>query len=620
MIPQKVAYLDLTTRKVRVEEVAPQVIRQFLGGRGMNMYLLRRHVIPRSDALAPCSPLIIGPGLLTGFKGLGASRCNISGKSPETGLLGDANIGGYFGAYLKQTGIDYLVITGQAKKPVYVDVSDEGIVIKDATDLWGRSTIETHRTLKERYGEASESLTIGLAGENLVRFACIVSRRKNVAGRTGLGCLMGAKNLKAIVVRGGKERVPVNKAGVTRLRRYLQGNLKEEPLVKLLREFGSAFLFMLINRRIGMGRAYNGQTTKIPENEDVSPRVLHDKYYRKRQGCYYCPVSCHHEYKVGDVVNEGPEYTILASFGPVLGIKNIEAVLRINEILNRYGLDGSSTANLIAWATELYQRGLINDATTCGLKLTWGDEAVITELIEQIVRREGFGEVLAGGAREAVARLGPTTVDYLIWTKYLPQSDPVDLRYFPAYALGNALSTRGSDHLRSRPTWEAHGLSPETLEAVYGGPVVADPRSYQGKGRVIWWWETYLAIIDSLGLCKLIAHNCSPGKLDFKFMAELIGCAAGLEITADELFRVGERIITTERDFLVGEGLSRCYDFPPPRYFVPLARQEGLKPEETDLALDRASFDGMLDEYYELRGWDQQGRPRAATREGLGIN
>lgn len=619
MLPQRVAYLDLDTKKVDIEDIPEEITRKFLGGRGINMYLLYQHVGPEIAPFSPQNPLIIGPGMLTGLKGISASRSNISGKSPETGLLGDSNIGGYFGAFMKRTGIDFLFITGASEKPVYIHLDGDSISIEDARDLWGKSTIETNTLLQKRHSSSSQSISIGVAGENLVRFACIINRRKNAAARTGMGCLMGAKRIKAIVVSGTKPVEPEDEAGFDALAKGLQAKLSEEPLVGLLREFGSLFLFILINRRIGMGRVYNGLSVRFPENKDISPQILKDKYCRGRAGCFSCPIACQHEYRVGEIVNEGPEYTTLGSFGPVVGIRELETILYINDLINRYGLDASSTANLIAWAIELFEKGIIDESITGGLKLGWGDDQAIIELIHQIAARRGFGDVLANGAKEAVEQLGQETSRYLIWGKNLPQSDPVDLRFFPAYALGNAVASRGFDHLRARPTWEAYRLPEETLRDIYGGYVSSDPRSYQGKGRVIWWREAYLSLFDALGLCKQIAMHCQPGVYDFDFLSELIRCATGMELTPEEVFAVGERIVTQERMFIVREGVTRKDDFPPQRYFEPLARQDGLKPEERNVKLDRPSYEQMLDEYYQLHGWDKQGKPLEKTKMRLGL-
>ncbi len=620
MLLQRIAYLDLASREISVGELPEETTRCFLGGRGINAYLLYHKVNSGTDPLSPENPLIIGPGLVTGLKGIGASRCNISGKSPETGLLGDSNIGGYFGSYMKRTGIDFLFITGKSSKPVYIYMDDRGISIEDAKEVWGKSTVETNRLLTERYGRYSQSISIGVAGENLVRFACIVNRQKNTAGRTGMGCIMGSKRLKAVVVNGSKALRPDNEVEFNSLAGEFQSGLVKEPLIKLLGDYGSSLLYILVNRRLGMGRVCNGLSTKFPQNKDISPNILKDKYYTGKSGCFSCPVSCHHGYRVGDTVSEGPEYSVLASFGPVVGITRLETVLYLNDLVNRLGLDSSSTANLIAWVIELIDKGVIDKKLANGLELGWGKEEAIIELVQQIAYRKDLGDILADGAKEAVKRLGEETGSYLVWAKNLPQSDPADLRYFPAYALGDATASRGLDHLRSRPTWESYRLDADTLRDIYGGEVSAAPRSYRGKWRVIWWWETYMALLDALGLCKLIAFHCQPGLIDFGFLSRLVGSASGISLTAEEMFAAGERIVNIERMFLVREGVKREDDLPPPRYFEPLEWQEGLKPEERDLKLDRLAFEHMLDEYYQLRGWDRQGRPLAETKERLGLN
>jgi aldehyde:ferredoxin oxidoreductase len=619
MLPQRVACVDLGSKNVEIKSIPEETSKRFLGGRGINIHLLYHSVKSETDPMSPQNPLIIGPGMVTGLKGIGASRCNISGKSPESGFLGDANIGGYFGAYMKRTGVDFLFITGAAAEPVYIYMDRENIAIRDASDLWGGSTVATNSILTERYGPGSQSISIGVAGEKTVRFACIVGRRKNTAGRTGMGCLMGAKRLKAVVVKGEGRVKPYDEAKFGKLTKNFQRGLGKEPLVKLLGDYGSSLLYILVNRRIGMGRSYNGLSTKFPDNIDVSPSILKDKYYTGKSGCYSCPVSCQHSYRSGEVENEGPEYSVLASFGPVVGIKRLETVLYINDLLNRLGLDASSTANLIAWTIELAKSDLIDSSLIGGLRLDWGNEDAIIELINQIAYRRGLGDILADGAKEAVKSFGSQSADCLIWSKNLPQSDPADLRYYPAYALGNATASRGLDHLRSRPTWETYRLSEECLRSIYGGDVSADPRSYRGKWRVVWWWETYLALFDALGLCKLIAFHCQPGLLDFEFFSRLVHYATGLELTSAEMFTVGERIVNLERMFLVREGITRQDDYPPRRYFEPLRWQKGLKADEKDLKLDRQAFDDLLDRYYDLRGWDNQGRPLARTMERLGL-
>ena len=624
MLKQKIAFLDLASGKVELKQIPEELIRKYLGARGINSYLLYNYVDKEVHPLDTENVLIVGCGLLTGVKGMSFARCTISGKSPESGLLGDANIGGKFGETMQKTGISYLVIKGKSKQPVYLVIENETISIKDAKDLWGKSVSQTGLMLKEKHGTKSESLCIGVGGENLVRYAGIFTRRKNTAARCGMGCIMGSKNLKAIVAIGNKELEPADPDALRQCIVDLNKKLNEEFLTQRLKEFGTANLYEIINMNIGMGRTYNGMTTVFQANKDISPQTLKEKYYTGKSSCQPCSIACQHKYKIKEgpykgTENDGPEYGVIAHIGPVLGINNLDAILKINQMLNEYGLDASSTCNIIAWMIELYQKGIIDDKLTGGIKLNWSDESLVIKLIDMIAQRKDFGDLLANGAREIVGKIGPKSAEYIYWVKYLPQSDPVDLRYLFAYSLGDAVSTRGADHLRSRPIWEAFGLPEEELEKIYGGPVSSNPQSYDGKGRVIWWWESYVTLFDCVGLCKLLAFHAMPGVFDFDLFAKFVNSATGLNLTAKEIFEVGERINVIERMFLAREGINRKNDYPPKRYFEPLEQKEGLPDEDKNLCLKRSGFDKMLGEYYQLRGCDEEGIPTTTVKKRLGI-
>jgi aldehyde:ferredoxin oxidoreductase len=626
LLQQKIAYINLSDGSVSINTLPEEVIRKFIGGRGVNSYLLYNYLPAGIDPLDARNILVVGAGALTGMRGVATARVTISGKSPETGLLGDANIGGHFGAALKKAGIGYLVISGASPKPVYVLVHEDKITIEDAKDLWGKDTIETEELIRVKYGINAQSLTIGQAGERKVRFACVMHGKKNAAGRTGMGCLMGAKGVKAVVVVGdGKELTPAFPEEFKTLTRELYQKVNSEFIMETFKKYGTAHLYEIVNNAIGMGRAYNGLSSAFTDNEDISPENLADNYYTGKSPCFSCGVACKHTYKINEgpfagVENEGPEYGVIGHFGPLLGIRRLEPILKINDLINRYGLDASSTANLIACAIELFQEGVIDKETTQGIYLDWGEEKAIIELIEKIALREGVGDLLARGARE-VSQIWQGFADKIAWTKYLPQSDPADLRYMKAYALGDAVATRGADHLRSRPTWEAFNLPEEQLQEIYGGYVSSDYLSYEGKGRVIWWWESYVALFDALGMCKLLAFHCLPGVFDFEGLSELVKWGMGFDLNPKEVFEVGERITTIERMFISREGVRREDDFPPERYFKPLQRTEGVAEHLKDMKLDRECFNTMLDEYYKLHGWDiGTGIPLPETLERLGIN
>ncbi|MHB8173204.1 MAG: aldehyde ferredoxin oxidoreductase family protein [Nitrospirota bacterium] len=627
----KILYIDLSGGSSEIKELPETLIRRYIGGRGINSALLFENTIQGMDPLSPESPLIFGAGLLTGMPGPSAARLTITGKSPESGLFGDANIGGDFGCALVSTGVRHLFITGKSEKPVYLLIRKRGggtiAEIKDASHVWGMDTFETQMVIKEECGEKAQVTCIGPAGENLVRFACIMHGRKNAAGRTGMGCLMGSKNLKAVVAIDYGKTQPQDMEEFSLLTREINMKLKSEFLTQDLMRYGTGHLYNVINTNIEMGRAYNGLSTKMKEPGDLGPETLETKYYSGKRGCRNCAVACRHSYKITEgkhagLIGEGPEYGIMGHMGPVLGINSAEAVLVLNDRLNRLGIDASSAGNIIAWAIELYKEGFIGDTETGGKKLDWNDPEMVAGLLDDIALRRGFGDFLANGAKDASAKLGEAARSRLIWVKNLPQSDPVDLRFIKAFALGVSTSTRGADHLRSRCPWEAFEFDKDFLAEIYGGPVDPDPLKYGGKGRVVWWWECYLALFDALGLCKLMAFHTlpEPGVFGFDVFSKFIKLASGIDMTPDEVFAAGNAMTDVERRFICREGVGRKDDYPPMRYFEPLKWQDGLDEESKAMKLDRAMYDGMLDEYYACHGWGvKTGKPRETVDKSLWI-
>jgi len=620
MDDQRIAHIDLTTREIKSEVIPTGVRSLLLGGRGINIFLLNKHTTAKTKPLDQDNPLIVGAGLLAGTAAPSAARCTITGKSPETELLGDSNIGGFFAAQLRKTGYDHLVITGKSEDFVYLSIEDGNIQIKDASHLWGKDTIETMNLLKDEHGQSSQSLVIGPAGENLVKFATIRHGRKNTAGRTGMGCLMGSKKLKAIVVKGNFSLPMRYPAEMIAYSRELKQIIKVTKTTEVLHQYGTPVLFDLHNLR-GMVRTLNGQLNRFKEGRCLRSSHLKN-YYTKSSGCFSCPIRCQHSYKIkdnarGELTGDGLEYGVLGSLGPVCGIKNIETIFKVNDLLNRYGLDASSTGNLIAWVMELFQRGIITQKETGGFDLHWGDEEIVCTLIRQIVERKGFGNLLADGAKVASEKLGEESKKYLIWSKYLLQSDSVDIRAFKGFALGVATATRGADHLRSRPTLEALNLSDEDLMSVYGQPVSSDPTSYQGKAYMVWWSEINFVLADALGICRFAQKFNSITHLGVEEFSQLIYYATGMQFSRDELMEIGERIITLERSFLKREGIDRRSDTLPDRYFdepMPLGQFKGER-------IERKSFNKMLDEYYSLHHWDRDtGNPSEASMKGLGID
>jgi len=618
---RELAYIDLSTGKVVQKPVPKEMRTLYLGGRGIDMYLLYNHTQPKTDPLSPENVLFVGAGLLGGIPCLGAGRCDIAAKSPLTGAVGDSNIGGFFGPELRFAGFDHLVITGRAEKPVYLWVSDGEIEVKDASHLWGKDTFETQTAIRsDQADEEIKCLVIGVAGENQVRFANVRTGMKNSAGRTGMGCVMGSKNLKAIAARGTMNLELAHPDELLDYCKEMNDMIMSTRWARAQSRWGTMIIYSNTNTT-GLIRTKNFQLNRLEEGQDLEPENI-DRYSIGTAGCYGCVVHCRHRYVLRDgpyapLYGEGPEYTSLGAFGTMVDCKKMETVLVANHLVNKYGLDTLETGGLIAWAMELYEKGIINDKMTDGLKLEWGNEEAVFEMIRKIAFREGFGNILADGFRPATAKIGKGSDYYAIEVKGMSNLHS-DERPTPSFALGIATSTRGADHLRSRPAVDMYGLPEDILAEVYGGPVAPDYTSYDGKSRMIWWQELIYAVTDSIGVCKFQTVFLAVHAPKWEEFSKLIRLATGMEFSKAQLMEIGERIYTLERLFNLREGFTRKDDKLPERYFkeptpigLPIAK--GKK-------IDRERFKKMLDEYYELHNWDKNGVPKKETLEKLGLD
>jgi aldehyde:ferredoxin oxidoreductase len=618
---KKIAYINLSTKKIVQKPVPKQMRQLYLGGRGIDMYLLYNHVKPHIDPLSPENILLIGNGLLCGIPCLGSGRCDIAAKSPLTNAVGDSNIGGFFAPELRLAGFDHLIITGKSEKPTYIMINDEEIEIKDASHLWGKDTFETQTTIRtDLDDEEIKSLVIGTAGENLVKFANVRTGMKNSAGRTGMGAVMGSKNLKAIAAKG---TLNIEFAYPEELLDYckeMNKMIMDTRWAQTQSKWGTMVIFNNTNTT-GLIRTRNFQLNRMEEGQDLEPENM-DRYSIGMSGCYGCVVHCRHRYvlKEGEyapLYGEGPEYTSLGAFGTMVGCPKMETVLVANHLVNKYGLDTLETGGLIAWAMELYEKGIINDKTTKGLKLEWGNEEALFELIRKIAERDGFGSILADGFKTAIAKIGKGSEYYAIQVKGMSNLHS-DERPTPSFALGIATSTRGADHLRSRPAMDLYGLPEDLLEEIYEGRVSSDYTSYEGKSRMIWWQELLYAVTDSLGTCKFQTSFCAVHAPRWKEFSKLIQLATGMKISKPQLMEIGERIYTLERMFNNREGFGRKDDALPERYFkeptpIGFAMAKGK-------TIDKEKFNKMLDEYYVLHKWDSKGVPKKETLKHLGLD
>ncbi|MHA2089303.1 MAG: aldehyde ferredoxin oxidoreductase family protein [Candidatus Kariarchaeaceae archaeon] len=617
---RKIAHIDLSNGKVKTQEISKTLRKQFLGGRGINAYHLYKYIPPNIDPLSPKNTLMIGAGLLTGIPALGAGRCDIAAKSPLTGAVGDSNIGGFFAPELRFAGFDHLVITGKADKPTNLFLQDGNIELLDARHLWGLDTFETQDQIRlDQSDDEIKSLVIGVAGEKLVRYANVRTGMKNSAGRTGLGAVMGSKNLKAVSARGTMD---IEFSYPEKLLDYcteMNDMIMSSRWARAQSKWGTLIIYSNTNTT-GLIRTRNFQKNLLEGGEDLEPEVM-DKYTIGMSGCYGCSVHCRHRYELKDspegrIFGEGPEYTSLGAFGSMVDCKKMDTVLYANHLVNKFGIDTLEIGGMISWAMELYEKGILTEKLTDGLKLDWGNEEVLFELIHKISHREGFGDLLADGFKPAITKFGKESEYYALQIKGMSNLHS-DERPTPSLALGIATSTRGADHLRSRPAIDLYGLPEDLLEEIYDGPVSSDYTSYTGKSRMVHWQELLYGITDSIGTCKFQTVFCAVNAPKWDEFSKLIYLTSGMQITKSQLLEIGERITTIERMFNIREGFSRKDDNLPERFYkepTPLGF-----PIVKGKTIDQQKFERMIDEYYDLHGWDNDGVPTIDTLQKLDL-
>ena len=616
VLDRKMAQVNLSDGSYEIREIPVAWRKNFLGGRGINMLLLSKSYASVPDPFSPDNPLVFGVGLLTGLPGFG-SRMNITSRSPESGHLGDSNMGGDFGAEMVKAGLSHLVITGKSKKPVYLLIQDGKIKFCDARPLEGLDTVETQKRIRAQHRDPRVQVAcIGPAGENLVRFSAVRSGMKSAAGRTGMGTVMGSKSLKAVAVRGSLD-IGISKPDEYR-RYYLKSlaRLMKTKWAQALGKQGTPVLFRYSNA-LGFLSVRNNQRVTIGDKGHLLEAEALEPYSKGMVACFGCPVHCRHRFSVEKgkykgMKGEGPEYASIGSLGTKLDNLDLENIIYATQLCNLYGLDTISTGSYIAWAMELYQRGILDRKRT-KIPLSWGDGKTLVELLDRITQRIGLGDSLAEGsfARELFGR---DSRPYLLEVKDFP-IEMTDERLPKSFALGMATSTRGACHMRSRPSIDAVGLPEPVLKKLYGGPVSERLSSYQGKARMVWWHELMNAVSDSLGICRFQSVFSSPHGVGYSQFSRLIALATGLHLSPTEIKKTGERIYTLERLLITGEGISRTEDTLPERYFeepIPDGPSKGQ-------VVSRTQFSTMLDEYYRLHGWDEEGIPTKRTLKRLGL-
>jgi aldehyde:ferredoxin oxidoreductase len=635
---RKIAYINLSTGEIEIKPIPIEVRKKFLGGRGLDAYLLYNHTEKGCDPLGPKNTLMISGGILTATCASATARTHIMAKSPLTGLLGSANMGGFFAPELAWAGFHHLVIKGKAKKPVYLWIHNGEIEIRDAGSLWGKTTTETQWAIrKELNDEEIKSLVIGPAGENLVRFANVMTGIKNSGGRSGMGAVMGSKNLKAVAARGTMDiKIAYPHDALEYNKRFID-QIVSSKVSQTQGTLGTPFIWGATNSWGGI-RTRNFQYNQLEYADDIEPERI-DEIATETMGpyhmvsCYGCQVHCRAQYKIpsgpyAGKYDEGPEYTSQGAFGGEVDCKSAETVLTGNHLVDQYGMDNLETGSIISWAMELYELGIITQKDTDGLDLRFGNDEAVIEMIHRICFREGWiGDTLADGGIPASEKIGKNSFDYLIQVKGMNNLHS-DERATPGLALGIATASRGSDHLRSRPAIDLYHLPEEILRKIYGtpipydGPLSSEHTSYVGKAWMVFWQENCYMAVDCLGICKYHTLFLGATHPNFEDWPKVIYYNTGLEITPEEIWEIAERSNNVERLFNLREGLQRNDlkkgDTINHRYFDEPCRRGA--PDVVGAKLDREKFTKMIDEFYQHHGWDENGVPTPETLKRLGLD
>ncbi|HIN18374.1 MAG TPA: aldehyde ferredoxin oxidoreductase [Gammaproteobacteria bacterium] len=619
-----VVFVDLERQEIREAYLSRAMLRDFLGGRGGNMVLLYNLLEDGLDALNPGVPLIFGAGVLTGHVP-GGPRGNVTSLAPDSEAILDSNAGDYFPAYLRRHGIDHLVVYGQALRWTLLKFEHGRIEFCDASRYRGMNNIELTGAIEQdfdcREGRNMALARITRAGEKQVLCSGIMAGPKSIFARGGSGAKMGSLRLKAVLVRGRPPEFPIDKSHREDNKRIGRKILSTGVAKKVLKTVGTPFLYKP-SRLLGALGTYNNQKTSWHDSLDAEN---FDQFRDGMAGCYKCPVHCRALNRIPDADEtdpyrhgDGPEYVTLGKFGPNLGIDRPEHVLRFNNILNDLGLDSASTGSAIAWAMELYQRGIISDADCSGLVPNWGDPVLIETLLFQTAEREGFGDTIADSAQAVERGKYPAeALRYRMASKGLFQSDPHDSRIIKAFALGLAVATRGMDHLRNRATLEINPRindDPDYKRELYGATVSAEPNSYIGKEHSVARCEDQYASGDAVGMCRFNTKLFnSPSLPDSNDFAGQLTRLTGIQFSSDEVLLAGSNITALERMINYRIGLRVADDTLPQRWFdEPI--DEG--PFQGEL-IDRDEFEALKKRYYHVAGLTEHGIPGPERHERL---
>ncbi len=604
----KILHVNLTDETTYTDFYDGKTLRQYIGGSGLGARILYDETDEFTDPLGPENVLIFMTGPLTGTRIPMSGRHAVVAKSPLTGIWGEADSGGHWGYMLKRAGYDGIVVRGAARRPVYLWVHEDGVEIRSAEGIWGQDSFITEELVQKETNPKAVVACIGQAGEKLVKIASIMNDGKDgrAAGRCGLGAVMGSKNLKAVAVFGDAQTPVAEPEKLAEMGKTVAKQIVEKT--RAFSNFGTSGGLQtaekvgdlpIQNWRVG---AWEEGAAKI-SGQAMADSILTGKFY-----CQGCVIGCGRVVKqyfspFTGVNGGGPEYETLGMIGSNTLLDDLETIAKANELCNRYGIDTISAGSAVAFAIECFEHGLITTEDTDGLELAWGDSECVLELIRMIGEKEGIGELLSEGTRRAAEEIGGMAAEFAIHVKglELPAHDP---RAYSSLGVGYATANRGACHLQGFSYAFERGLKSPDM----GFPEVLDRFAVERKGELAAKTQDLMSMFDSMKLCKFILN----GGIDIHDLVEWLNASTGWDMTMEEFMKTGERLYNLKRMYNVRCGISRKDDVIPMRILTQPRREGGA-------GYNLPPLGPMLHEYYQLRGWSDEGIPRPEKLEELNL-
>jgi len=602
----KIMRVNLSDRRISTGEPDEIFYRRYMGGRGFIAYYLLKELDPKIDPLSPDNKLIFATGVITGGRIAGSGRNSAGSKSPLTNGFGEAEAGGYWGPELKRTGYDALIFEGKADKPVYLWISEKGPELRDARHLWGKTTHETEEAIRTELGDRLiKTALIGPGAENLARISCIMNDVTRAYGRSGLGAVMGSKNLKGVAVRGKNPPPVADNEKIKEIVKWTNENYS-----KGFQDVGTAGGLLDLNKDGGLPTR-NFREGVFEGAEAISGQTMRDTIMINRGTCYACPVKCKRVVKIDepykvDPIYGGPEYETLGSLGSCCGVDNLAAIAKANELCNAYSLDTIGTGTTIAFAMECFENGLIKKKDTDGIELRFGNADAMVKVVDMIAKRQGIGDLLAEGCMRAAKKIGKGAEEFAMHSKgqEFPMHEP---RYKQGMGMGYAVSPTGADHMQSihdsGPGKHPGGLLRlGVLQGLPGNDLSP------GKVRMFIYKQHWNSFSNCAGLCVFLPYR-------YNQQAEIIQAITGWDTTTWELMKVGERGTTMARAFNAMSGLTRADDSFPKRVHEPF--KDGPL---AGVGVGEEKLNNAISVYYDMMGWDKDtGVPTRGKLQELDI-